>query len=85
MCDNKITAPDPYKRRVLYKKHQGSSVQLEIMEMINVESILICGTRCVGKTDCSAFKMVEDDAIIRCQLMKEGTGVSMQDFFTLIY
>ncbi len=58
-------------------------MQLEMVEMMNVESLVMCGGECVWKTDCSAFKMVEDETAMRCQLMKEGTGVFMQDFFTL--
>ncbi len=60
-------------------------MQMNIREMMNVESYLMCGGECVGKIDCSAFRVVEDEGRFRCELMKEGSGVLMKDFFTLDY
>ena len=44
---------------------------MDIMEVINVGYKLMCGGKCVGKPDCSAFKVVEDEGRFRCELLKE--------------
>ena len=61
-------------------------MQMNTIEMISVDSYLMCGGECVEKTDCSAFRVVEDEGRFRCEfLLKEGTGILMKDFFTLDY
>ena len=60
-------ASDNFKKRVLYKKHQGPAVQMDIIEMMNVDSYLMCGEACVGKTDCSAFRVEENEGKFRCE------------------
>ncbi len=58
---------------------------MDVIEIINVEYKLMCAGECVGKTDCSAFRVVEDEGKFRCELLKEGSGILMDDFFTLNY
>ncbi len=67
-----------------YKKYQGAPVQLQVLEMMTVKSRLMCGRECAGRTDCSAFRLVEDQGTANCELLKEGTGILMQNFFIFV-
>ncbi len=65
----------------MYKKYSGTPVQMEILTKYTVNSMLMCGDECTENSDCFAFRVVDDEYGSRCDLMKEGTGTLMQDFF----
>ena len=76
--------PGLFKKILWYTKHQGAAVQMDVTEMIDVDSYFMCAGKCVGKPDCS-FTVEEDERGFKCKLMKEGSGVLMKNFFTLDY
>ena len=82
MINTMFSAEDMLNKRVMYKKHNGNVVQMQILATYTMKSLLMCGGECVGNTDCFAFRVVDDEHGLRCDLMKEGAGVPVRDFFS---
>ncbi len=69
--------------KIFYTKYEGPALYQQILEVTIVQSRLMCGQKCAGKTDCSAFRVVENAGTLQCDLMKKGVGIPMTDFYTL--
>ncbi len=69
----------PKKKYVM--KSEDTGRQFQLLDVMIVDNELMCAHVCDASTDCTAFRMGEDEAGIRCELLKEGIGNLVQQYF----
>ncbi len=69
----------PKKKYV--RKYEDTGRQCQLLDVMIVNNELMCAHVCDGNSDCTAFRMGEDETGITCELFKEGSGNLVQQFF----